>query len=117
MGPWRSVSPCVAWQVGKRRMRQEVSSRLPEGIRMPRWVLPAAPRSVVGRVGLALLAVGLATLVSLALNPLIGRASISPYLIAVLALARFGGLGPSLIASVLSVLAADFFLFEPRFVL
>ena len=84
---------------------------------MPRWTAPIAAGAWLGRVELAVLAVVLATLVSLALAPLVGRALISPYLIAVIALARYGGLGSSLIACVLSVLAADYFLFEPRFAL
>lgn len=72
-----------------------------------RWII---------RYGLAVLVVSLATGIRIALLPIIPTGS--PFLtffLAILLAAWQGGLGPGLLASVLSMLAADFFLIEPLY--
>jgi PAS domain S-box-containing protein len=64
---------------------------------------------------LAIAAVAIATLCSLALQPAIERVPFALYFVAVIAAARFGGLLPALISAVLAVLAANYFVFPPPF--
>src|SRR3954468_15260043 len=61
------------------------------------------------RYGAALVAVALATLGSLALEAVISRTPFALYFAAVAVAARYGGLGPGLLAAVLGLLAADTF--------
>jgi PAS domain S-box-containing protein len=68
------------------------------------------------RYGIALLAVGVALGIRFALEPFIGAKW--PYLgyaLAVMVAARFGGLGPGLLATGGSILAVVYFLIEPRY--
>jgi len=72
-------------------------------------------RSYWLRYGVAILAVGMALLVKLLLDPLITDQS--PFLLlagAVMVGAWFGGLGPGLLATVLGALAADYFFLAPE---
>jgi signal transduction histidine kinase len=71
-------------------------------------------RSTVSRYGLALLVVALALLLRWAFWPVLGPEL--PFLFfwpAVMIAARYGGLGPGLLVTALSVLAEDFFLIQP----
>ncbi len=68
------------------------------------------------RYGVALLAVGLALLLKLLLDPVIGQEA-TPFrlfLAAVVIGAWFGGLGPGLLAIFLSAPLADYFFLHPR---
>jgi K+-sensing histidine kinase KdpD len=79
------------------------------------WLL-GGPRPL--SYGIAVLTVGLALLFKLLLDPLIEEES--PFLLffgAVLVAASFGGLGPGLLATVLAVLAADYFFLSPTYTL
>ena len=70
------------------------------------------------RYGFAIVAVGAALLYKLLLAPVVDEPT--PFLLfplAVLATAWRGGWGPGLLASALAVLSADYFFFEPRYVL
>jgi PAS domain S-box-containing protein len=65
--------------------------------------------------GGAALAVGLATAVRLLLDPVLeDRAPFFTYLLAILVVARYGGLGPALAALALSWPAVAYFILEPR---
>jgi signal transduction histidine kinase len=73
-----------------------------------------APRSTVARYGFALLVVALALLLRSAFWPVLGPEI--PFLFlwpAVMVAARFGGLGPGLLVTALSILTEDFFLLHP----
>jgi PAS domain S-box-containing protein len=75
----------------------------------------SAGRSYWLRYGVAVLAVGMALLVKLLLDPLITDQS--PFLLlagAVMVGAWFGGLAPGLLATVLGALAADYFFLPPE---
>jgi PAS domain-containing protein len=75
----------------------------------------SAGRSYWLRYGVAVLAVGVALLIKLLLDPLITDQS--PFLLlagAVMVGAWFGGLAPGLLATVLGALAADYFFLPPE---
>jgi PAS domain S-box-containing protein len=72
-----------------------------------------AIRSILLRYGLAVLAVTLALLLTLWLWPLLERSMFAVFLMAVLASAVYGGLGPWLLATILSVLAISYFFMPP----
>jgi PAS domain S-box-containing protein len=83
-----------------------VLAREPEG----------AVRSAWSRYGIAVLAVGLALVLKLLLDPLAEGAS--PFLLffgAVIVGAWFGGLGPGLFATALATLASDYFFLPPTY--
>lgn len=66
--------------------------------------------------GMALLIVTLATGVDFALFPFLGHSNlIMVYLLGVVIVAMYGQIGPSILASILSVLAYDYFFVPPRF--
>jgi len=74
-----------------------------------------SPRSRLERYGFAVVAVGAALLYKLLLAPVLDEPA--PFLLfalAILASAGRGGLGPGLLAAVLSLFSADYFLLEPR---
>jgi PAS domain S-box-containing protein len=74
--------------------------------------------SSIERYGFAVVAVGAALLYKLLLAPVVDEQT--PFLLfslAVLASAWRGGWGPGLLATALSILAADYFFLSPRFVL
>jgi two-component system CheB/CheR fusion protein len=73
-------------------------------------------RSLLSRYGFAALAVAVALLIRLALDPLLGDGW--PFLLfsfVVVAVAWHGGFGPSCLALVASILAASYFFLEPRY--
>src|SRR4051812_15844557 len=76
-------------------------------------MLPRAPDSAMGRYVVALLLVGLATVGSVALQSIFSRIPFALYFAAVMLASRAGGLGPGLLASLLSILAAEYFLLPP----
>jgi K+-sensing histidine kinase KdpD len=64
----------------------------------------------------ALLATGLMVLIRLLLDPVLGgSAPLLVFLAAVAISARYGGLGPGLLATALGALSGDFLFLEPRF--
>jgi PAS domain S-box-containing protein len=67
------------------------------------------------RYPLAVVAVAAATVVAWLLSPLLGPLIFPAYFAAVILSAWYGGVGPGLVTTGLSVLAASFFLLEPRF--
>jgi PAS domain S-box-containing protein len=76
----------------------------------------AGERSRLGRYGVAVGSVVLATAIRLALDPLVGtQFPFATLFFAVLVSAWFGGLGPALLASGCGGLAAAWFLLPPRF--
>jgi PAS domain S-box-containing protein len=77
-----------------------------------------SPRSGLERYGFAVVAVGAALLYKLLLVPVLDAPA--PFLLfalAILASAARGGLGPGLLAAVLALLSADYFLVDPRLAL
>jgi PAS domain S-box-containing protein len=73
-----------------------------------------ATRSTLARYGAVLLAVGLMLLVRLGLDPVLGHgAHLLPFVLAVVLAAWQGGLWLGVAATLLSVLAAAFFVMEP----
>src|ERR1700674_5396675 len=48
--------------------------------------------------------------------PLFQHSPVSPYLLAVIFCAWYGGLGPGLLSVVISLVLTDFFFIEPRFI-
>ena len=81
---------------------------------------PELPRGLSGirRYGLALLAVSLALGVSLFVQSFhFGHAEITPSIFAIAISAWYGGMGPAILAVVLSGLSFDFFFTEPRYTL
>jgi len=72
-------------------------------------------QTTVGRYGLAIVAVAVALLISLALaEPLSATPSIFVFA-AVMLTAWYAGLGPAIVAALLASIALDYFLIEPRF--
>lgn len=72
-------------------------------------------RSFLLRYGCAVASIALATWVRVLLDPILGDQSpFSTFLFAVLLTAWFGGLRPAVLALVLGVLFADYFLMPPR---
>ena len=75
-------------------------------------------RSAVLRYGVAAVAVAAATAVRLALEQVLGLYSpYLPFALAVIVASRFGGRGPGLAATALSLVAAAYFFLEPRYAL
>ena len=75
-------------------------------------------RSAVFRYGVAAVAVAAATAVRLALEPVLGLYSpYLPFALAVIVASRFGGRGPGLAATALSLVAVPYFFLEPRYTL
>jgi PAS domain S-box-containing protein len=73
-------------------------------------------RSRLFRYGLPVVAVLLSAVLRLALDPyLTWKAPFVFFIIAILLSARYGGLGPGLTATALSVLVGEYFFVEPRF--
>ena len=67
------------------------------------------------RYGAAIVAVALATLLRIWLDPFLeNRAPFSTYFVAIMFAAWYGGIGPSLVVMVVGALAADYFFIEPR---
>lgn len=85
------------------------------------FVMEASPRSqitslqdLLRRYGMALLVTGLTLLVSLALRQVLEDAvPLVLFILAVMVSAWYGGLGPGVLSSVLSVMAGSYFLMEP----
>ena len=72
-------------------------------------------RTPLLRYGLALAALALATAARFALDPVLGgHLPYVTYFVAIMAVARYGGLGPSLAALALGSLAATYFFVPPR---
>jgi len=72
--------------------------------------------SAARRYGTAILCVTFMLVVRLAFGPLMGSNSpLLAFTLAILAARRFGGLGPCLLATALSILCGLFFFIEPRF--
>jgi signal transduction histidine kinase len=65
----------------------------------------------------ALACVGAATIAAVLLRPFFSHGILSFYLIAVMASAWVGGLGPGLLATVLSVMSVDYFFMAPTYTL
>lgn len=77
--------------------------------------LTPQPQSFAFRYGVALVTVALATVLRLLLNPVLGEQSPFPiFFFAVLLTARYCGLRPALMAVILGVFSADYFLIAPR---
>jgi PAS domain S-box-containing protein len=77
---------------------------------------PPAPRPFLLRYGVAVLAVEFALVFKLAVGEVIGRET--PFLVfftAVIVSAWIGGLGPGLLATVLTALVGDYFFLDPLF--
>ncbi len=73
-------------------------------------------RSAVFRYGVAAVAVAAAAAVRLALEPVLGLyAPYLPFALAVIVASRFGGRGPGLAATALSLVAVPYFFLEPRY--
>jgi PAS domain S-box-containing protein len=72
----------------------------------------AAPHPLL-RYGIAVGAVALALLLSALIRPLIDQGIFALFFVAVIVSTWYGGLGAGLLATVLSILAADLFLFPP----
>ncbi len=70
-------------------------------------------RSAIFRYGVAALAVAAATAVRLALER-VAALDYSPFTLAIIVASRFGGRGPGLAATALSVAAIDYVLLQPR---
>ena len=71
-------------------------------------------RSFLLRYGCAVLSIALATWVRVLLNPTLGvQNAFSTLLLAVLVTAWYGGVQPALLAVVLGVFSADYFLIPP----
>src|SRR5262245_22765781 len=82
----------------------------------PRRVMRTLSFRRKARYGIAALSVALAAVVRLALDPVFGNdAPLSIFVFAVLVASWFGGLGPGLLATVLSVLIGDYLFLEPRY--
>src|SRR5918994_980649 len=75
----------------------------------------AAPRTAPRRYGAAILAVLAALLADLLLWPWAKPTAFPFFVVAVLASSWYGGLGPGLLASVLSALAGRYFFIEPYY--
>ena len=72
-------------------------------------------RSLFCRYGAAVVAIILATLLRMWLDPFLeNRAPFSTYFVAIMFAAWYGGIGPSLMVMVVGALAADYFFIEPR---
>ena len=65
------------------------------------------------RYGVAVLTPALALLITLALGPLMERTTFALFYVAVIVSASYGGLGPGLVASTISVLVGGHFLLTP----
>src|SRR4051812_7967407 len=72
-------------------------------------------RSTLVRYGVAFAALALATAARFALDPALGdHLPFVTYFVAIMAVARYGGLGPSLVTLALGSLAAIYFFVPPR---
>jgi len=70
----------------------------------------------LARYGIAIVSSGITLFVCLFLNQALGgRLPLTPFMIPVVLSAWFGGLGPGLLATLLSVLASEYFLTKPNF--
>lgn len=77
--------------------------------------MPANRHSRARLYLIAVAGVGAATTIRMAVDPFVGdRVPFAPYLAAIAALGLFGSLGASLLATLLSAAAADFFFIPPR---
>ncbi len=77
---------------------------------------PGTESSRLWRYGAAVLSVVVAAAVRLALDPFVGTEHVLlAFILAVVAASRFGGTGPGLLASALSVVTAWYFFVEPHF--
>lgn len=79
-------------------------------------VTPSSKRSadLIRRYGMAMIVTGLTLLVALALRQVLDDAvPLVLFILAVMVSAWYGGLGPGVLSSVLSVLAGNYFLMEP----
>src|ERR1041385_6579108 len=87
------------------------TSRAPE----PEQNRPRSVRGMMAHYGAAILCIFLVLEVRLLLDPFLGtRFPFIVFLCAVLLVAWFSGLGPSLAATVLGFLSVDYFFLEPR---
>ena len=77
--------------------------------------VPALRPGTVGAYALALVAVGVATVLRLALDPFVVGVQFITFFPAVVITAVISGFGAGLLAAVLGTAAADFFVLEPRF--
>src|SRR5262245_63371231 len=83
----------------------------------PRGIMRVLSLKQLAPYGLAILSVALATVVRLALDPLIGGSAplLIYFAIAVILTSWFGGFWPGLLAIILSILTIDYFFFEPKY--
>jgi PAS domain S-box-containing protein len=73
-------------------------------------------RSLLSRYGVAFLAIVLATVLRMWLDPYLeDRAPFSTYFVAIMFTAWYGGIGPAIFCMVVGALAADYCFIEPRF--
>lgn len=70
---------------------------------------------VLPRYAVAVGAVAVSTVLTFAMAPFLERGLLALYFAAVMASAFYGGLGPGLLATVLSVLATEFFFMHPKY--
>ena len=75
---------------------------------------PSGPRPRAGRYAVAVLATVAALVVALPLDAAVQRTGVMVFVASVAAASTFGGLRPGIAATVLSVVAIDFFLLDPR---
>jgi PAS domain S-box-containing protein len=81
----------------------------------PSRAIPELSRAFLLRYGFAVGSIALATWVRVLLDPVLGDQSPFPTLLfAVLLTAWYGGVGPALVAALLGLLSADYFLLLPR---
>jgi signal transduction histidine kinase len=69
----------------------------------------------IWRYGMAVVSTGVVTVLTLLLRPFLSHGVMALFFASVMISAWYGGLGPGLVASVLSVLAAEFFFFPPLY--
>jgi PAS domain S-box-containing protein len=77
--------------------------------------IPALRPGTVGAYALAIVSVGVATALRLALDPYVVGVQFITFYPAIVITTLIGGLGAGLLCSVLSTAAADFFVLSPRF--
>jgi PAS domain S-box-containing protein len=77
--------------------------------------IPMLRPGTVGAYALAIVSVGVATALRLAIDPYVAGAQFVTFWPAVIVTALIGGFGAGFLSAVLSTAAVDFFLIEPRF--
>jgi PAS domain S-box-containing protein len=77
--------------------------------------MTSTAKNPIGRYGIPILATVFATVVTHALRPMIDHGIMSVYFASVMVSAWYGGLGPGLLATGLSILVSDIFFFHPTY--